>query len=372
MDPTNDEPVAIYYQVLGGRELAVVEDAAASRAREAQANGPWLNPFMCPVIRGGSTLPPAMSLAQAYVIAPGTSCWDSPPWSPVGGMYDSRQTYLMHFKPVSVAEPMLTCCQQSGNSPCPAQYIRCGGAWEATLSLPGVSASATPTPSGTPSTTPSAAAAGASASSTPAAAAASGTDTPTPSATTAAAAASAAPAASFTAFVTPSVAPSKAPISPPIADGGFRCMNRGSEPPYAWTNFDVRAVGGALTVTIDDGSPGSASRTWCWNMDPANDEVVDIYYTALGGRALAAVEQGAHEARQAQAMGQWLNPHMVRFFPYGHPPPRPPFPLHSRTTHTHTAPPTPPSLPHSAPSSTLALPPTLPPRWRARTPLPRA
>ena len=126
---------------------------------------------------------------------------------------------------------------------------------------------------------------------------------------------------SFTSFVTPSVAPSKAPISPPIADGGFRCMNRGSTPAYSWTNFDVRAVGGTLTVTIDDANSGDPRfRTFCWNMDPENDEIVDMYYEQLGARVLRGVEDAAAApaeaeasvARQAQALGQWLNPHMVR------------------------------------------------------------
>ena len=98
-------------------------------------------------------------------------------------------------------------------------------------------------------------------------------------------------------------------------------MNSGSTPAYSWTNFDVRAVGGALTVTIDDGNSGDPRfRTFCWNMDPENDEIVDMYYEQLGARVLRGVEDaaaapaeaGASVARQAQAMGQWLNPHMVR------------------------------------------------------------
>ena len=67
-------------------------------------------------------------------------------------------------------------------------------------------------------------------------------------------------------------------------------MNRGSTPAYSWTNFDVRAVGGSLTVTIDDGNSGDPRfRDWCWNMDPENDEIVDIYYQRLGARVLRGV-----------------------------------------------------------------------------------
>lgn len=93
MDEKNEEAVQIFYTQLGARERElgdaanVVGGSAVAPPRQAQAIGPWLNPYMCPVIRSGSTLPPAMSLAEAYNIAPGTSCWDSPPWSPVGGTF---------------------------------------------------------------------------------------------------------------------------------------------------------------------------------------------------------------------------------------------------------------------------------------------
>ena len=172
MDPTNDEAVSIFYTQLGGRQLEAAEDSAAAVARSAQALGPWLNPFMCPVIRSGRTLPPATSVSNAYVIAAGNSCWDSPPWSPVGGMYDSRQTYLVNFQPASAAAPLFTCCQQSGNAACPAAYVRCGGVWSATLTAdsavgsmshsggggvgqPAVLPSATSTPGASPSAAPS-------------------------------------------------------------------------------------------------------------------------------------------------------------------------------------------------------------------------
>ena len=97
-------------------------------------------------------------------------------------------------------------------------------------------------------------------------------------------------------------------------------MNRGSTPAYSWTNFDVRAVGGSLTVTIDDGNSGDPRfRDWCWNMDPENDEIVDIYYQRLGARELRGVVEGSDAvvetgaaAREAQAIGPWLNPYMVR------------------------------------------------------------
>ena len=84
-------------------------------------------------------------------------------------------------------------------------------------------------------------------------------------------------------------------------------MHAGSSPSYPWTNFDVRSVGGALTVTVDDGNTGNpGSRTWCWNMAEDNDVTVDIYYQTLGARELHQ-----SEAREAQAIGPWLNPHMV-------------------------------------------------------------
>ena len=108
----------------------------------------------------------------------------------------------------------------------------------------------------------------------------------------------------FTSFITPSVEATKTPL----AADGFRCMHAGSSPPYPWTSFDVRAVGGALTVTVDDGNTGNpALRTWCWNMNIENDVTVDIYYQTLGARELHQ-----SEAREAQAIGTWLNPHMVR------------------------------------------------------------
>ena len=171
---------------------------------------------------------------------------------------------------------------------------------------------------------------------------------------------------SFTAFITPSVAPTKAPISPPIGSGGFRCMNRGSSPSYSWTNFDVRAVGGALTITIDDGNSGDPRfRDWCWNMDPENDEIVDIYYQRLGARALRGVDEvapadavgEASAARQAQAIGPWLNPFMVRVPAAYIPPSLSPLPFLSPTPLNILIPPlhTPPAVPcyprrqHAAP-----------------------
>lgn len=45
-------------------------------------------------------------------------------------MYDSRQTYLVHFHPRSAAAPAFTCCQQSGATACPPQYEVCGGTWD--------------------------------------------------------------------------------------------------------------------------------------------------------------------------------------------------------------------------------------------------
>ena len=94
--------------------------------------------------------------------------------------------------------------------------------------------------------------------------------------------------------VAPVTSPAASPSMAPLAGGAWRCMNRGSSPSYSWTNFLVSWVGGALTVTIDDGNLANpAFRDWCWNMDPANDEPVKIFYQQLGGRQLGASEEGS-------------------------------------------------------------------------------
>lgn len=68
----------------------------------------------------------------------------------------------------------------------------------------------------------------------------------------------------------PIASPAVSPSMAPLAGGAWRCMNRGSSPAYTWTNYLVSWVGGALTVTVDDGNLANPTFRdfWCVRFAP--------------------------------------------------------------------------------------------------------